>query len=120
MMLVSQRPADVEGTVLSQCNSWLVLRLTNSTYQQHVSRFLPDNLAGLAKLLPSLSRQEAIFVGDAAALPARIKIRTLPLEQLPQSNDISYGKGWSSPPMNIEEIKTVVERWQRNEQTQES
>src|SRR5690606_9137500 len=50
MLLVSQRPADVEGTVLSQCNSWVVLRLTNSVDQQHVRRFLPDNLAGLAAL----------------------------------------------------------------------
>lgn len=115
MLLVSQRPADVEGTVLSQCNSWLVLRLTNSDDQQHVSRFLPDNLAGLAKLLPSLSRQEAIFVGDAAALPARIKIRTLPENQLPKSNDISYGDGWSQPPVEIEAIQRVVDRWQRRE-----
>ena len=113
MLLVSQRPADVEGTVLSQCNSWLVLRLTNSDDQQHVSRFLPDNLAGLAKLLPSLSRQEAIFVGDAAALPARIKIRTLPENQLPKSNDISYGDGWSQPPVQLDAIQQVVDRWQR-------
>ena len=113
MMLVSQRPADVEGTVLSQCNSWLVLRLTNSTDQQHVTRFLPDNLAGLSKLLPSLSRQEAIFVGDAAALPARIKIRTLNDEQLPKSEDISFGKGWSQPPVSIDSITEVVRRWRR-------
>lgn len=114
MMLVSQRPADVEGTVLSQCNSWLVLRLTNSDDQQHVTRFLPDNLAGLAKLLPSLSRQEALFVGDGAALPARIRIRTLPEDQLPESNDVSYGDGWSKPPCSLGDIQKVVNRWQRN------
>lgn len=62
LMLVSQRPADVESTVLSQCNSWVILRLTNSADQEHVSRFLPDSLSGLTKLLPSLVRREAIFV----------------------------------------------------------
>lgn len=113
MMLVSQRPADVEGTVLSQCNSWLVLRLTNTIDQQHVSKFLPDNLAGLAKMLPSLSRQEAIFVGDAAALPARIKVRTLPDDELPQSDDVSFGKGWLEEPMTIDAITTIVKRWRR-------
>ncbi len=113
MMLVSQRPADVEGTVLSQCNSWIVLRLTNSTDQQHVTRFLPDNLVGLSKLLPSLSRQEAIFVGDAAALPARIKIRTLNDDELPKSDDVSFGHGWAQPPVSIEEIRKVVRRWRR-------
>lgn len=111
MLLVSQRPADVEGTVLSQCNSWIVLRLTNSVDQSHVKRFLPDNLAGLAALLPSLSRQEAIFVGDAASLPARIRIRTLPKNQLPDSNDISYAKGWSQPPVSRDTIRAVVKRW---------
>jgi uncharacterized protein len=113
MLLVSQRPADVEGTVLSQCNSWIVLRLTNSHDQQHVRRFLPDNLAGLAALLPSLSRQEAIFVGDAASLPARIRIRTLQSDQLPASDDISYGDGWTKPPTTAEEIANVVRRWRR-------
>lgn len=69
LMLVSQRPSDVESTVLSQCNSWVVLRLTNGQDQAHVGQFLPDSLAGLATMLPSLGRREAIFVGEAAALP---------------------------------------------------
>ncbi len=113
MMLVSQRPADVEGTVLSQCNSWLVLRLTSTVDQQHVSKFLPDNLAGLAKMLPSLARQEAIFVGDAAALPARIRIRTLADDDLPQSDDVSFGKGWLEAPISVDAIEKVVKRWRR-------
>ena len=49
LMLVSQRPADIEGTVISQCNSWVVLRLSNSSDQEHVARFLPDSLAGYDK-----------------------------------------------------------------------
>lgn len=116
LMLVSQRPADVERTVLSQCSSWLVMRLTNATDQEHVNRFLPDGLAGLARLLPSLSRQEAVFVGEAAAVPARIFIRELQKEQLPDSRDISFTAGWSEPPRPIEEIRSVVRRWRREVQ----
>ena len=95
LMLVSQRPADVEGTVISQCNSWIVLRLSNSQDQQHVSRFLPDSLSNMTSALSSLPRQEALFVGEAAALPARIKINSLPEDKLPDSNDISFAKAWS-------------------------
>ncbi len=62
LLLVSQRPSDVEGTVLSQCNSWIVLRLTNPSDQEHVAKFLPDSLAGLTKMLPSLTRREAILL----------------------------------------------------------
>jgi DNA helicase HerA-like ATPase len=109
--LVSQRPSDVESTVLSQCNSWLVLRLTNSNDQNHVSKFLPDSLSGLTKMLPALTRREALFVGEAAALPSRIKIRKLNKDQLPDSNDISFVDGWSHPTMSDESLKTIIDRW---------
>jgi hypothetical protein len=117
LMLVSQRPSDVERTVLSQCNSWIVMRLTNTADQEHVSRFLPDSLAGLSRLLPSLSRREAIFVGEAAAVPARILIRELTRNQLPHSDDVPFAKGWAQPPTSSEEIVKIVKRW-RKESTQ--
>jgi len=116
LMLVSQRPSDVESTVLSQCNSWIILRLTNSSDQEHVSKFLPDSLTGLTKMLPSLTRREALFVGEAAALPSRIKIRELNIDQLPDSNDISFSKGWSNNPTEIEVLKTISDRWVNNSQ----
>ncbi len=113
IMLVSQRPADVERTVLSQCNSWIVMRLTNATDQEYVSKFLPDNLTGLSRLLPSLSRQEAVFVGEAAAVPARIMIQTLPKERLPRSNDVPFVDGWAKGPVDAAAIEQVVKRWRR-------
>lgn len=111
LMLVSQRPADVESTVLSQCNSWLILRLTNSSDQEHVSRFLPDSLTGLTRLLPSLMRREAIFVGEAAAIPSRIKIAALEKHQLPDSHDVRFADGWAKPPISNTAIQEVVKRW---------
>jgi DNA helicase HerA-like ATPase len=111
LMLVSQRPSDVESTVLSQCNSWIVLRLTNGKDQEHVGRFLPDSLAGITKILSSLSRREAIFVGEAAALPARIRIRALTREQLPDSHDISFTAGWTHDPLNEQDVQGITDRW---------
>ncbi len=109
--LISQRPSDVESTVLSQCNSWIVLRLTNSGDQEHVAKFLPDSLSGLTKMLPALTRREAIFVGEAAALPSRIRIQKLPDNKLPDSNDISFSEGWLNDPMDEDELKSIVDRW---------
>lgn len=111
LMLISQRPSDVEATVLSQCNSWIILRLTNSNDQEHVAKFLPDSLVGLTKMLPSLTRREAIFVGEAAALPSRIRINKLEPEQLPDSNDISFVKGWVNEPTKMNELKKLSDRW---------
>lgn len=113
LMLVSQRPSDVESTVLSQCNSWIILRLTNSRDQEHVSKFLPDSLSGLTKILSSLVRREAIFVGEASSLPSRIKIRELHDEQLPDSADISFVEGWANPLQNNNEIDEITLRWVR-------
>ncbi len=111
LMLVSQRPSDVEGTVISQCNTWVVLRLTNSNDQSHVAKFLPDNLSGMTALLSSMPRQEAIFVGEAAALPARIRLNTLTADQQPNSNDISFIKGWvSENEAGADNIANAVDR----------
>lgn len=109
--LVSQRPSDVESTVLSQCNSWIVLRLSNSSDQEHVSKFLPDSLSGLTKMLSSLTRREAIFVGEAAALPSRIRIRELSPEKLPNSNDIKFATGWASEEMREADLVAIADRW---------
>jgi hypothetical protein len=110
LMLVSQRPADVEGTVISQCGTWLVLRLTNAADQQHVARFLPDGLSGMTKALPNLGQQEAIFVGEGASLPARVRIRDLTDDKLPKSQTAKFAKGWSLQRLTEAEITTVTQR----------
>ena len=111
LLLVSQRPSEVEATVLSQCNSWIVLRITNDADREHVRSILPDSMSGLTKMLSGLRRQEAIFVGQAAMLPSRILVRDLKPEQLPKSNDIDFDKGWQNDATSDAEIQEVVNRW---------
>jgi DNA helicase HerA-like ATPase len=111
LLLVSQRPSEVEATVLSQCNSWIVLRITNDADREHVRSVLPDSMSGLTKMLSGLRRQEAIFVGQAATLPTRVMIRSLSDEQLPRSNDVDFDKGWQQQAMTIEQIGDVVKKW---------
>ena len=113
LLLVSQRPSEVEATVLSQCNSWIVLRITNDSDRSHVHAILPDSLAGLTKVLSGLRRREAIFVGQAAMLPSRIMIRDLVRDQkpLPRSQDIDFDAGWQSAPITDEHLLEVGKRW---------
>ncbi|ALL19239.1 TPA: ATP-binding protein [Citrobacter amalonaticus] len=111
LLLVSQRPSEVEATVLSQCNSWIVLRITNDTDREHVRSVLPDSMSGLTKMLSGLRRQEAIFVGQAATLPTRVMIRSLQAEQLPRSNDVNFDQGWQHKAMSLEQIDLVVKKW---------
>jgi len=111
LLLVSQRPSEVEATVLSQCNSWIILRITNEADREHVRAILPDSMAGLTKMLSGLRRQEAIFVGQAAILPSRILVRSLSTDQLPRSNDIDFNKGWQGPAMTAAELGVIANRW---------
>jgi hypothetical protein len=110
LMLVSQRPADVESTVIAQCGTWLVLRLTNAADQAHVARFLPDGLSGMTRTLPALAQQEALFVGEGASLPARIRIRDLRVDQLPRSESVRFTQGWAGAYPSTEEIAAVAAR----------
>lgn len=95
-MVISQRPAEVDETVLSQCGTMLALRLSNPADRARVKGTLPDNLAGLMDLLPVLRTGEAIIAGEAARLPVRCRI-TLPSEgHLPRSIDPEVSKAWST------------------------
>lgn len=111
LFLVSQRPSEVESTVLSQCNSWIVLRTSNESDKNHVRGILPDSLEGLTKMLSGLRRQEAIFAGQAATLPSRIMIENLPPDKLPASNDIDFDNGWQNDAMSKEHLEEVATRW---------
>lgn len=111
LLLVSQRPSEVEAKVLSQCNSWIVLRITNESDRDHVKSILPDSMSGLTRMLSGLRRREAIFVGQAATIPSRIMMRELAENQLPRSNDINFDTGWQNPSMTAEQLTQVANRW---------
>lgn len=74
LLVVSQRPSDVSRTVLSQCNNFIALRLTNDQDQAVVRRLMPDSMEGIAAALPLLDVGEAILLGDAIVLPTRIRL----------------------------------------------
>jgi DNA helicase HerA-like ATPase len=74
ILAVSQRPSDVSRTILSQCNNFMALRLTNDRDQAVVRRLMPDSMVGVTDILPLLDTGEAVLLGDAVLLPSRIKL----------------------------------------------
>lgn len=93
LAVISQRPAEVNRTVLSQCNNYISLRLTNAEDQSVIKKLLPDNLGGITDVLPILDIGEALVVGDASLLPTRIIIEQPSIK--PQSATIDFWKQWS-------------------------
>ncbi len=111
LMLVSQRPSELESTVLSQANSWIVLRLTNETDREYVKGILPDSLTGLTKNLSGLRKREAIFVGLAALIPSKILLNFLNEDERPKSNDINFIEGWKKKVYEDDQIVKIINRW---------
>jgi hypothetical protein len=95
-MIVSQRPSEIDDTILSQCGTFFALRLTNANDRSRVQAALPDNLSGVVDSLPVLRTGEAIIIGEAARLPIRCRV-TLPGEEnRPQSGDPLVTASWSA------------------------
>jgi len=86
-MVVSQRPSEINATVLSQCGTFFALRLSNNTDRGHVSGTVSDNLEGLTNMLPILRTGEAIILGEAVKLPMRTMIEAPPRDRRPDSQD---------------------------------
>ncbi|WP_233270381.1 ATP-binding protein [Chachezhania sediminis] len=74
LVVISQRPSEVNRTVLSQCNNVMAMRLTNGDDQSVIKRLLADSLGGFGDLLPVLDIGEALVVGDASLLPTRVVV----------------------------------------------
>lgn len=115
LLVVSQRPSDLSRTVLSQCNNFLVLRLTNDQDQAVIRKLMPDNLASLTGALPLLDVGEALLIGDAMVLPSRIKLDQPNIK--PRSATLDFWSEWNMRPVAEDDIVAAVEAMRRQART---
>lgn len=110
LVLSSQRPSELSPTVLSQCNSYLLHRISNDRDQELVHKLVPDNLRGLLRDLPSLPSRHAILLGWASELPVLVQMNNLPKEQRPKSDDPDFWATWSGDGLEVGEDAQPIER----------
>ncbi len=115
LTVVTQRPSNVSTTVLSQCGTYISLRLTNDLDQNKIKRLLPDTLAGQVDFLPSLRDGEAFVSGDAINLPRKVQFRVP--NPMPKSNDIRYHKSWKLGKPATYSIKELVNSWLKQDKS---
>ena len=115
LVVSSQRPSELSPTVLSQCNTFLLHRISNDRDQDLVRRFIPDNLKGLLRELPSLPSQHAILMGWASELPLLVKMNDLPKEQQPQSDDPDFWDVWTGAIEQAVDWNKIADDWQGKE-----
>lgn len=125
LVLSSQRPSELSPTVLSQCNSYLLHRISNDRDQELVHKLVPDNLRGLLRDLPSLPSRHAILLGWASELPVLVQMNALLEKHRPKSDDPDFWAVWSGEGLDHDLIageleertvdwKAVADDWQQN------
>ena len=111
LCIVTQRPAEIDPTILSQCNTVFALRMSNDKDQAIVQSAVSDTGSGLLEFLPALGQREAIAFGDGVSLPVRIKFDDLPREALPRSSTASFSERWQRCDSDEAFLEQIVERW---------
>jgi uncharacterized protein len=111
LAIVTQRPAELDPTILSQCNTIFSLRLTNERDQEILKAGISDAAASLLEFMPTMGTGEAITFGEGVALPTRIKFDMLPAHELPRSNTASFTKNWSKDIPDDTFLHEIVSRW---------
>ena len=114
-MIVSQRPSEIDPTILSQCGTLFAMRLSNNTDRSHVTGGASDNLEGLFGMLPTLRTGEAIIVGEAVTLPSRVFIDSPAKNRRPDSQDpliydVDGNSGWNSQ-RQAGDYGKLMEKW---------
>jgi len=109
--LVTQRPAELDSTIISQCSTLFAMRMANDRDQALLRSAVSDAAANLLDFVPSLGTREVVGFGEGIPLPARLTFKALPADLLPRSEAV----GRAAPELEIrsgpEFVRSVVERW---------
>jgi uncharacterized protein len=111
LCIVTQRPAEIDPTILSQCNTVFALRMSNDRDQAIVQSAISDTGSGLLEFLSALGQREAIAFGDGVSLPVRIRFDEMPKQYLPRSSGAAFTKQWQHSENDEGFLEALVERW---------
>jgi len=111
LCIVSQRPAELDATILSQCNTIFSMRLANERDQEILRAGISDAASSLLDFMPTMGTGEAVTFGEGVALPTRIKFDTLPADEWPKSNTASVTGSWAREMPEDSFLQDIVLRW---------
>jgi DNA helicase HerA-like ATPase len=111
LAIITQRPAEIDPTILSQCNTVFALRMSNDRDQEIVKSAISDTGSGLLEFLSALGQREAIAFGDGVTLPVRIRFDDLPKHLMPRSSSAMFTTMWQQPNTDTGFLEQIVEKW---------
>ena len=109
--LVTQRPAELDATIISQCNTLFAMRLANDRDQALLRSAVSDAAANLLSFVPSLGTREVLAFGEGVALPTRLRFKEVPVHQLPRSEATIATAPSVAAGHDMHFVSAVLDRW---------
>ena len=109
--LVTQRPAELDATIISQCNTLFAMRLANERDQALLRSAVSDAAANLLSFVPSLGTREVLAFGEGVALPTRLRFKEVPVHQLPRSEATIASVPSVAAGHDMHFVSAVLDRW---------
>ena len=109
--LITQRPAELDATIISQCNTLFTMRLANERDQSLLRSAVSDAAANLLSFVPSLGTREVLAFGEGVALPTRLRFKEVPPHQLPRSEATIATVRSVNAGHDMHFVAAVLERW---------
>src|SRR5246500_5176508 len=104
------RPAELDATIISQCNTLFSMRLANDRDQAILRSAVSDAAANLLAFIPSLGTREAFPFGQGVALPTPLTVKDMPPHARPYNEAVAHVR-MQRGAIDQEFIASVVERW---------
>ncbi|MDN2566145.1 DUF87 domain-containing protein [Aquibium sp. A9E412] len=95
--VVTQRPGELDPTILSQCSTVFAMRLANEQDQAIIRSAIADTSASTLSFLSAMGQREAIAFGEGVATTMRMKFEELPAELLPGAGNPGAKDGAGAP-----------------------
>lgn len=111
LAIITQRPAEIDPTILSQCNTVFALRMSNDRDQAIVKSAISDTGSGLLEFLSALGQREAIAFGDGVTLPVRIRFDEMPRHVMPRSSSAMFTTMWQQATTDTGFLEQIVDKW---------
>ena len=109
--LITQRPAELDATIISQCNTLFSMRLANDRDQALLRSAVSDAAANLLSFVPSLGTREVLAFGEGVALPTRLRFKEVPPHQLPRGEATIATVSSVAAGHDMHFVSAVLERW---------
>ncbi len=109
--LASQRPAELDATIISQCSTLFVMRMANDRDQEIIRSAVSDAAASLVNLVPSLGTREVLALGEGVSLPVRMVFADLPKHLIPSSEAVRNTHAGATREASHDIVDIIVARW---------